>query len=62
MADIKGISPTLCVHRILLEDNSQNSIENQRRLNPITKEVVKKEINKWLDTGIIYPIYLIVYG
>ncbi|XP_017970395.1 PREDICTED: uncharacterized protein LOC108660654 [Theobroma cacao] len=27
-----------------------------RRLNPIMKEVVKKEIIKWLDAGIIYPI------
>ena len=56
MTDIKGISPTLCMHKILLEDNSKNKIESQRRLNPIMKEVVKKEIIKWLDTGIIYPI------
>ena len=56
MANIKGISPTLCMHKILLEDNSKNSIESQRRLNPIMKEVVKKEIIKWLDAGIIYPI------
>ncbi|KAL5544690.1 hypothetical protein UlMin_008474 [Ulmus minor] len=56
IADIKGISPTLCMHKILLEDNSKNSIEGQRRLNPIMKEVVKKEIIKWLDARIIYPI------
>ena len=49
MADIKGISPTLCMHKILLEENSKNSIEGQRRLNPIMKEVDKKEIIKWLD-------------
>ncbi|KAL5578500.1 hypothetical protein UlMin_020199 [Ulmus minor] len=49
MADIKGISPTLCMHKILLE-------ESQRRLNLIMKEVLKKEIIKWLDVGIIYPI------
>ncbi|KAL5573921.1 hypothetical protein UlMin_023518 [Ulmus minor] len=56
MADIKGISPTLCMHKILLEENSRNSIESQRRLNLIMKEVLKKEIIKWLDAGIIYPI------
>ena len=56
MADIKGISPTLCMHKILLEDNSKNSIEGQRRLSPIMKEVVKKEIIKWLDARIIYLI------
>jgi hypothetical protein len=57
MADIKGISPTICMHKILLEENSKNSVECQRRLNPIMKEVVKKEIIKWLDAGIIYPIF-----
>ncbi|KAL5558579.1 hypothetical protein UlMin_034790 [Ulmus minor] len=56
LADIKGISPSFCMHKILLEDGSKNSIEAQRRLNPVMKEVVKKEIIKWLDAGIIYPI------
>ena len=32
------------------------SIEKQRRLNPQMQEVVKKEIIKWLDAGVIYPI------
>ncbi|CAA7052842.1 unnamed protein product [Microthlaspi erraticum] len=53
--DIKGISPDLCIHRIHLEDESKSSIEPQR-LNPNLKEVVKKEILKLLDAGIIYPI------
>ncbi|MCI69949.1 hypothetical protein A2U01_0091212, partial [Trifolium medium] len=56
MADIKGISATVCMHRILLGENAKNSVESQRRFNPIMKEVVKKEIIKWLDAGIIYPI------
>ncbi|PIN21873.1 DNA-directed DNA polymerase [Handroanthus impetiginosus] len=38
------------------EDYQKPSVESQRRLNPIMKEVVKKEIIKWLDVGIIYPI------
>ena len=29
---------------------------HQRRLNPTLQEVVKKEVLKWLDHGIIYPI------
>ncbi|CAA7053227.1 unnamed protein product, partial [Microthlaspi erraticum] len=37
-------------------DESKSSIEPQRRLNPNLKEVVKKEILKLLDAGIIYPI------
>lgn len=56
MAHIKGISPSIYMHKILLEDCSSNSVEHQRRLNPIMKEVVKKKIIKWLDAGIIYPI------
>ena len=44
------------MHRILLEDGHKPSIEAQRRLNPTMKEVVRKEVLKWLDAGVIYPI------
>ncbi|KAA3486931.1 RNA-directed DNA polymerase-like protein [Gossypium australe] len=54
--NIKGISPVISMYKILLENWHGNSIEQQRRLNPIMKEVVKKEIIKWIDTGIIYHI------
>ena len=56
LVDIMGIHPSMCMHRILLEDNSKPSIEAQRRLNPAMKGVVRKEILKWLDVGVIYPI------
>lgn len=56
LADIKGISPTTCMHRILLEDGAKPSREAQRRLNPPMLEVVKKEIIKLYDCGVIYPI------
>ncbi|KAK1588944.1 hypothetical protein Q3G72_028877 [Acer saccharum] len=54
--DIKGISPTICMHKIFLEEESRPSREAQRRLNPIMKEVVKKEVLKLLQVGIIYLI------
>ena len=54
--DLIGIKPSFCMHRILMEDNHKTSREPQRRLNPIMKEVVKKEVLKLLDAGIIYPI------
>ena len=54
--DLKGISPSICMHKILLEDNAKNSIEQQRRLNPVMKEVVRKEVLKWLNAGFIYAI------
>ncbi|CAL2256323.1 unnamed protein product [Prunus armeniaca] len=56
IANIRGISPTKCMHRILLEEESKPTREAQRRLNPMMKEVVKKEVLKLLDVGIIYPI------
>lgn len=52
----KGISPSLCMHKILIEDNYKPFIEHQQRLNPHMKEVVRVEIIKWLNVGIIYPI------
>ena len=54
--DLKGISPNIYMHRILLEDHAKPSIEGQRKLNPTLKEVVRKEVTKLLDNGIIYSI------
>ena len=56
LADLKGIHPSMCMHRILLEDGHKPSVEAQRRLNQTMKEVVRKEVLKWLDAGVIYPI------
>ncbi|CAN6584176.1 unnamed protein product [Malus baccata var. baccata] len=56
LADIRGISPTTCMHRILLEEGAKPTREAQRRLNPPMMEVVKKEIIKLLNCGVIYPI------
>ena len=49
--DLKGISPSIRMHKILLEENARTSIEYQIRLNPVMKEVLK-----WLNTGFIYAI------
>ncbi|CAN6583131.1 unnamed protein product [Malus baccata var. baccata] len=56
IADIKGISPAICMHRILMEDDVKPTVDAQRRLNPIMKEVVRTEVMKLLDAGMIYPI------
>ena len=56
LTDSKVIRPSMCMHRILLEDGHKPSVEVQRRLNPTVKEVVRKEVLEWLDTGVIYPI------
>ena len=54
--DLKGISPSIYMHKILLKDNARTSVEHQRRLNLVMKEVVRKEVLKWLNAGFIYAI------
>ncbi|MCH92746.1 hypothetical protein A2U01_0013689 [Trifolium medium] len=54
--DLKGISPSICMHKIMLEEDYKPSREHQRRLNPNMSEVVKKEVLKLMDTDVIYPI------
>ena len=44
------------MHRINLKENDRYCIQPQRRMNPNMQEVMKKEIIKLLDAGIIYPI------
>ena len=49
IADLKGISPLICTHKIYLEENAKPSREMQRMLNPNMKEVVRNEVIKLLD-------------
>ncbi|GKC36808.1 reverse transcriptase domain-containing protein [Tanacetum coccineum] len=56
ISDIKGIDPQFCTHKILMEDDSKPAIQHQRRVNPKIHEVIKKEVIKLLDAGLIYPI------
>ena len=53
--DIKGINPSLVIHKVHLVENSKPSREPQRRLNPAMQKVVRTEVIKLLDAGIIYP-------
>jgi len=56
LVNIKGISPSMCMHHIILEDNTKPIRKMQRRLNPPMIEEVKAEILKLLDARFIYPI------
>jgi hypothetical protein len=56
ISDLKGISPAFCTHRIPLEEQCKPIVETQRRLSHAMHEVVKKEMIKLLDAGIIYPV------
>nr|GEZ88026.1 reverse transcriptase domain-containing protein [Tanacetum cinerariifolium] len=56
LTNIKGIDPEFCSHKILLEEDYSPKVQSQRRVNPNIHDVIKKEIEKLLDAGLIYPI------
>ncbi|GKD89811.1 reverse transcriptase domain-containing protein [Tanacetum coccineum] len=56
LSDIKGINPEFCKHKILMEEDYEPTIQHQRRANPKIYDVIKKEVEKLLDAGLIYPI------
>ena len=55
LSDLKGIDPSLCTHRIFLEEDSRPSREAQRQLNPKVWDAIKDEILKWFNAGLIFP-------
>ncbi|GJV66487.1 reverse transcriptase domain-containing protein [Tanacetum coccineum] len=57
ISDIRGIDPNFCTHKILMEDDFKPAVQHQRRVNPKIYEVIKAEVIKLLDAGLIYPIF-----
>nr|GFB82575.1 reverse transcriptase domain-containing protein [Tanacetum cinerariifolium] len=56
LTDIKGIDPEFCSYKILLEEDYSPKVQIQRRVNPKIHDVIKKEVEKLIDAGLIYPI------
>ncbi|GJT93924.1 reverse transcriptase domain-containing protein [Tanacetum coccineum] len=56
LSDIKGINPKFCTHKILMEEDYKSTVQHQIRVNPKIHDVIKKEVEKLLDAGLIYPI------
>nr|GEY97171.1 hypothetical protein [Tanacetum cinerariifolium] len=56
LSDIQGINTEFCTHKILMEEDYKPAIQHQRRVNPKIHDVIKKEVEKLLDAGLIYPI------
>ncbi|GKB07393.1 hypothetical protein Tco_0835677 [Tanacetum coccineum] len=54
--DIKGINPEFCTHKILMEEDYKPAVQRQRWVNPKFHDVIKKEVEKLLDAGVIYTI------
>nr|GEY19883.1 reverse transcriptase domain-containing protein [Tanacetum cinerariifolium] len=55
-SDIQGINPEFCTHKILMEEDYKPVVQHQRRVNSKIHNVIKKEVKKLLDAGLIYPI------
>nr|GEX33095.1 reverse transcriptase domain-containing protein [Tanacetum cinerariifolium] len=56
LSDIKGIDPEIYTHKILMEEDFELAVQHQRRVNPKIHDVIKNEVLKLLDAGLIYPI------
>nr|GEV14932.1 reverse transcriptase domain-containing protein [Tanacetum cinerariifolium] len=56
LSDIKGINPEFFTHKILIEEDFTPAVQHQRRVNPKIHDVIKQEVIKLLDAGLIYPI------
>nr|GFB75573.1 reverse transcriptase domain-containing protein [Tanacetum cinerariifolium] len=56
LTDIKVIDPEFCSHKILLEEDYSPKVQSQRRVNPKIHDVIKKEVEKLLDAGLMNPI------
>nr|GFA96028.1 reverse transcriptase domain-containing protein [Tanacetum cinerariifolium] len=56
LIDIRGIDPDFCSHKILLEEDYSPKVQSQMRVNPKIHDVIKKEVEKLLDAGLIYRI------
>nr|GEZ53724.1 reverse transcriptase domain-containing protein [Tanacetum cinerariifolium] len=56
LSDIMGINPEFCTHKILMEEDFEPAIQHQRRVNPKIHDVIKQEVIKLLEAGLIHPI------
>nr|GEW45454.1 reverse transcriptase domain-containing protein [Tanacetum cinerariifolium] len=56
LSDIKGIDPEFCTRKILMEEDFEPAVQHQRRVNPKIHDVIKQEVMKLLDKGLIYLI------
>nr|GEV07515.1 reverse transcriptase domain-containing protein [Tanacetum cinerariifolium] len=57
LSEIQGINPEFYTHKILMEEDYKSAVQHQRRVNPKIHDVIKKEVEKLLDAGLIYPIF-----
>nr|GEX87534.1 reverse transcriptase domain-containing protein [Tanacetum cinerariifolium] len=57
LSDIKGIDLEFYTYKILMEEDFEPVVQHQRRVNPKIYDVIKQEVLKFLNAGLIYPIF-----
>ena len=53
---MNGIPSNLCAHHIYIKNDSQPMCQPQQRMNPNLRDILREEIQKLLEAGLIYPI------
>nr|GFA70889.1 reverse transcriptase domain-containing protein [Tanacetum cinerariifolium]GFA71487.1 reverse transcriptase domain-containing protein [Tanacetum cinerariifolium] len=56
LSDIKRINLEFCTHKFIMEEDFEPAIQHQRRVNPKMHDVIKQEVIKLLEAGLIYLI------
>nr|GEV35908.1 reverse transcriptase domain-containing protein [Tanacetum cinerariifolium] len=56
LSDNKGIDPEFCTNKILMKEDFEPAVQHQRRVNPKIHNVIKNEVLKLLNAGLIYSI------
>nr|GEX74409.1 hypothetical protein [Tanacetum cinerariifolium] len=56
LSNIQGINSEFFTHKILMEEDYKPAVQHQRWVHPKIHDVIKKEVEKLLDAGLIYLI------
>nr|GEY40772.1 reverse transcriptase domain-containing protein [Tanacetum cinerariifolium] len=57
LSDIKRIDHEFYARKIVMEEDFEPAVQHQRRVNTKIHDVIKNEVLKLLDAGLIYPIF-----
>nr|GEY35697.1 reverse transcriptase domain-containing protein [Tanacetum cinerariifolium] len=52
----QGIDPEFCTYKILIEEDFEPAVQHQRKVNLKIHDVIKNDVLKLLDDGLIYQI------
>nr|GEY11971.1 reverse transcriptase domain-containing protein [Tanacetum cinerariifolium] len=56
LSNIHGINSEFYTRKNLMKEDYKPAVQHQRPVNPKIHDIIKKEVEKLLDAGLIYPI------